>query len=131
MDGSLGGVTWVADEGYTYDLNTGDLLHFDDISNNSQELRKMLFTNYTNFVQKKDENGKSISEDLWVGMDEGDWNDILELHMFDDGNWYILNNGDIKNCMPKYSIGAGYLGVICVNTSYSEIEQYIKEEYKK
>ena len=126
MSGSMGGVTWSNNEGYNFNIQNGELLEFNDITNNYNELVNLTYNEMVKFIQNQ-----SYANDLnkIQNGDEKNWEDTLKEEMFKIKNWYFTSEG-LKFSIPKYSIGPGYISVITNTISYEVINQYLKEEYQ-
>jgi len=115
--GGMGGVSWVSEVGYVFDIEIGDVLDFSSIC--VDESKKDNFYNYVI---------NTIAGDPHYHLDEN-WKDVVKKDMFEIGNWYFTNVG-VRFTFQKYSLGPGSNGVITVEMPYSEANQYLKNDYK-
>ena len=123
MSGSMGGVSWLGNWGYNFDKSSGDVLKFDDVINNSNAK-----DNLYDYIVKDIENNNS-NDDLWDDNVSGNWKDKIKDNMFNLGNWLFTDKG-ITVTFDKYLLGPGATGVVSVDIPYSELNKYLKDEYK-
>ena len=119
MSGSLGEFAKEDRIGYTFSVNTGDILLLDNITNNKELLIDTCYTKLSEYIVRQEYNG-----DL-----DMNWHDKLKVLISTEGNWYLTSDG-ISFTFPKYSLGTGYIGVISYTVSYDDLENIILDEYK-
>ena len=124
MDGSFGGVSWNGENGYNYDAKTGELLTFESIAMDYEDLNNTIYNEVKSYIERQE-----YVDDLWDDNANGTWTEILKELVSKSGNWYFLDNG-IRIVIPKYSLGPGYIGIISVDVNKDIINDYLKDEYK-
>lgn len=130
MDGSFGGVSWPADEGYNYDAKTGDLLTLESIATDYNNLQNIIVEEIEKYIK---DYPYDINLNDYTGIEEAKkdpkWRELLVKLINQNGNWYFTETG-IEICLPKYSIAVGATGIIKVDIEKTTINQYIKAEYQ-
>ena len=124
MSGSMGGVSWIGNWCYNFDKSSGDVLEFDDVINNSSAK-----DNLYDYIVKDIENSGNY-DSLWDNDVSGYWKDLVKENMFNLGNWLFTDKG-ITVTFDKYLLGPGATGVISVDIPYGELNNYLKDEYKR
>lgn len=125
MSGSMGGVSWLGNWGYNFNKEDGKLLELNDIINESsakENLYQYIVDNIKN---------SQYYDVLWEGDDiTPNWKVSVKDNMFKTGNWYFTDKG-IMVTFDKYLLGPGSTGVVTVEIPFSELNQYLKDEYKR
>lgn len=121
MDGGMGGVSWLGNWGYNFNKTNGDVLEFSDVIVDSSTSNN-LYDYIINDIETNYEN-------LWNDEVSGDWKNIVKDNMFKLGNWLFTDKG-ITVTFDKYLLGPGAIGVVKVDIPYSELNKYLKDEYK-
>lgn len=119
LSGSLGEFEKSARDAYTFNTATGELLQFDAITDNEAMLIDKCYEILSGYIAHQEYSG-----DLDI-----DWHVNLKDLINKRGVWYLTKDG-IAFAFPKYSLGAGYIGVISYTVSYDDLGNLIKEEYK-
>ena len=94
VSGSFGGVSWLSDEGYNFDAETGELLKLEDIGTGVYDYV------YNTCISNLE--GETSFFD--------NWKDIVKEELNKEGNWYFTDNG-IRIIFQKYSISDGSFGI--------------------
>ena len=94
VSGSFGGVSWLSDEGYNFDAETGELLKLEDIGTG-------VYDYVYNTCISNLEGETSLFDN---------WKDIVKEELNKEGNWYFTDNG-IRIIFQKYSISDGSFGI--------------------
>ncbi len=118
QSGSFGGTSWSAEELYTYDIETGELLNINSFAKDEKEFKEFLTKKVKEYVKE------NFDESALSGLDSK-VKDIIEK----SGN-YGMQYGSFSIILPKYSIGAGADGVRVVEISKDEINSYLKDRYQ-
>ena len=120
MNGGFGGVSWLAEEGYNFDKKTGELLTFDTISTNKDELEQYLLKKTKEKIEElRKRESNCINDDYQKNLEE----------ISKNGNWYFTSS-EIIIKLQKYTIACGAGGITEINISKEDVNQYLKDEYK-
>lgn len=119
LSGSLGELEKSARDAYTFNTATGELLQFDAITDNEVLLIDKCYEILAGYLAHQEYSG-----DLEIN-----WHNNLKALINQRGVWYLTKDG-IAFAFPKYSLGAGYIGVISYTVSYDDLGELVKEEYK-
>ena len=120
MSGSMGGVSWDDLEAFTFDIKTGDLLSLKDVSSDNVGLRQYVYKELVNYITEQE----YVSD-----LDEG-WQLRMQDKISETGNWYLTDEG-LNFAFPKYSFGPGSIGIVEYKFEYKDINDFLKENYKK
>lgn len=114
--GYLGGVGCCDVKGYNFSISTGNILTFNDLSDNTDELKSKTYEYAINYL-KTDERSDQFYEN---------WEDIVYENMFLDGNWYfsIIDNG-ITFQIEEYLIADGSNGSFAATVPFDVIDELI------
>lgn len=119
MSGSLGEFSRNSRDAYTFNTSTGELLSFEAITNNENELIEKCYSILSQYLAHQEYSG-----DLDIN-----WHENLKALINKNGVWYLTKDG-VAFAFPKYSLGAGYIGVISYTVSYDDLGDLILSEYK-
>jgi hypothetical protein len=117
--GSMGGVPWNEEEGYSFDRTTGNQLTLNDICMNETKCKDFLL-DYFLLQLKNDERYENLYDD---------YKTTVEKDIYKDGNWY-LNDEGLVLIVPKYEISDGGAGLFSYTIPYNIINDYLNEKYK-
>ena len=115
---SFGGTSWSAEELYTYDIETGELLNINSFAKNEKEFKDFLMKKVTEYVKE------NFDKSALSGLDSK-----VKAIIETSGN-YGMQYGSFSVILPKYSIGTGADGVKVVEISKDEINSYLKDRYQ-
>lgn len=118
--GTLNGVNFNDRIGYSFNTQTGNLLNFNDISTNVDELINICYTKIDEYIKTKD----------YANTLDPTWEINLKNTITKDGIWYLTKDG-LSFSFPKYSFGPGTIGVVSYMISYDDLGNLIYDEYKK
>ena len=113
VSGSFGGVSWLSDEGYNFDAETGELLKLEDIGTG-------VYDYVYNTCISNLEGETSLFDNL---------KDSVKEELNKEGNWYFTDNG-IRIIFQKYSISDGSFGIKTIDIKKDEINKYLLNKYK-
>lgn len=119
LSGSLGELSKSSRDAYTFNTSTGKILQFNFITDDETGLIEKCYDILFRYISRQEYSG-----DLDIN-----WNDNLKELINKEGVWYLTKDG-IAFAFPKYSLGAGYIGVISYTVSYEDLGNLVKEEYK-
>lgn len=119
LEGGFGGVGWYGFWGYSYDITTGELLTLKSLSDNYNELEKILLTEIKNELEKL-----KTEFEIYEMSDQ----QIIE-YINKTGNWILTEKG-ISVIFQEYEISDGATGAIKVDIAKNKINNCLKEEYK-
>ena len=119
LSGSLGEFSRNNRDAYTYNVSTGELLTFESITTNEQQLIDKCYEILSSYISQQEYN-----DDL-----DEEWHDNLKKLINKSGVWYLTKDG-IAFAFPKYSLGAGYIGVISYTVPYDDLNNLVLDEYK-
>lgn len=113
VSGSFGGVSWLSDEGYNFDAETGELLKLEDIGTG-------VYDYVYNTCISNLEGETSLFDN---------WKDSVKEELNKEGNWYFTDNG-IRIVFQKYSISDGSFGIKTIDIKKDEINKSLLNKYK-
>ena len=113
VSGSFGGVSWLSDEGYNFDAETGELLKLEDIGTG-------VYDYVYNTCISNLEGETSLFDN---------WKDSVKEELNKEGNWYFTDNG-IRIIFQKYSISDGSFGIKTIDIKKDEFNKYLLNKYK-
>lgn len=119
--GHFGGSEWNAKYLYNYNPNNGELLSLKDISDNYDELQKIVIKNTKEYLNKEYK-----KEDLFLeDKTDEDLFDIIKTN----GNWALTNEGLVV-IFQKNDIAPSSTGIIEFTIDINNIKEYLNKDYK-
>ncbi len=117
--GSMGGVAWNQEEGYTFLKTTGELLTLSDLCIDENKCKDFLY-DYFMLQLQEDPRYEHLYEDF---------KEVVRKDIFTSGNWYLNEKGLVLT-VQKYEISDGGDGMFTYTVSYKTLNEYLNEEFK-
>lgn len=130
LNGGQGGVSWLAQEGDVFDLNTGNKLSLDDLFSVEKDeymetLYQCLNKQMSDQITDAENTGERVGFHYIVEANEEERKTlILE---FDKNNFYLSNDGLVIE-YQKYVLGSGASGIFSFTIPYDEIKHILNED---
>lgn len=121
VSGGFGGVGWFEYKGYNYDKTTGELLTLKTITNDYNELYKLI----KHEIDKKLKELKKENDTEFTYENEK----TLEELANKPGNWMFTEKG-LDVIYQKYDIADGATGAITISIDKNLINEKLKENYQ-
>ena len=117
--GGMGGTSWDETEYYNFDIESGEVLELEDICKDVKKCKTVMKENFLKRLEK-DERFPLLEEDYEKGITDS---------IYTIGNFGFIKEG-FTMVVQKYTIAAGSSGVFEYDIPYSEMNEYLKDEYQ-
>ncbi|MBP3707048.1 MAG: DUF3298 domain-containing protein [Clostridia bacterium] len=118
FDGGLGGVSWWASYGISFDLSSGEEIKIENIVTNKEKYIEACKKSV--YQQLKNDEKNAYLQD--------GYQEILDYNIEQTSGWFT-EEGIACVCIPKYAMAAGAAGEFQYVVPYEDIKDYIKAEY--